>query len=182
MGAWSNLTLSFIGRANLLKMIAFPKLLCCRPCQYTSVPGIKSSLGLLYGRGKSRINFPDIKNYNLSTNLCVVQDWISGSSRFSPLTLEEQMYPSISLINLLHSPYSMLPAETKVNPMFMAPLCTWLMARKRLGLSDIFYNLTLIKIPQFQHCKAQPIFPYWSSRELSCEKPFGHSGEICTFY
>lgn len=187
LGAWSNFTLSFIGRANLLKMIMFPKLLYLfqtlpmylRPRDEKLInklfrtfiwqgkrPRIAYNI-LQQHKTHGGINFPDIKLYNLATNLCVLQDWISGSSKFSPLTLEAQIFPSTTLVNLLHSPYSGLPTGMKANPLFMAPWRTWQVTRKRLGLSDISYNLTfIIKIPDFtmanllQYFKTGPIVDF----------------------
>lgn len=135
--AWSKLTLSFIGRSNF---IAFPKLLY--PCHalpmYLRLRDKKlfnRTFCTFIWQGKHPcivlhilqqhklhrgVNFPDIKLYNLSANLCVIQNWFMDTSLYSPITLEGQLYPSISLPNLVHLAYSSLPAEVKCNPVFMA--------------------------------------------------------------
>lgn len=126
LGAWSHFTLSFLGMANRLKMIMFPELLYLfQSLPMYLCPETKKRINKLFRtftwqgkrpriaynilqQHKGGVNLPDIKLYNLSTNLCVLQDWISGSSKFSPLTLEAQIYPSTTLVNLLHSPFSLV--------------------------------------------------------------------------
>lgn len=114
------------------------------------------------------INFPDIRLYNLSANLRILKDWLMGTSAYSPTTLEGQIYPTTSLTNLLHLPYTTLPTEMKSNPLFMATWRTWVMSRRRLELSaNASVSLSFVRNPLFQNGRAHPIIQQWANMGLS---------------
>lgn len=114
------------------------------------------------------INFPDIRLYNLSTNLPVLQDWFMGTSIYSPTLLEGQLYPMISLPNLLHLPHSALSAEVKNNPLFMDSWRTWVQWRRKLNLSyTVSLSPSFVRNPQFQNGRAHSIFQHWALKGLT---------------
>lgn len=107
------------------------------------------------------IHFPDLRLYNLSTNLRVLQDWFKGTSFYSPTPLAAQRAPMVSLTNLLHLPHSALPAEVKNNPLIMASWRTWVQSRRKRNFSATdSLSLSFVRNLQFQDGRAHSIFQH----------------------
>uniref|UniRef100_A0A8C5QIR8 Reverse transcriptase domain-containing protein n=1 Tax=Leptobrachium leishanense TaxID=445787 RepID=A0A8C5QIR8_9ANUR len=177
--AWSSLPLSYMGRAALIKMTLFPKLLY--PLQVLPLllkPTDLRILNRLYAafiwQGKRAriplpalqqslarggINFPNIIDYNLAALYRYAVDWLNDTSHFVPLQVEQALLPSSSLSAFLHQSSPNVPPSLRSNPLLSSTKAAWIQIRRRLQLtwrttlwSPILHN------PHFQNASPAPIF------------------------
>lgn len=113
INTWKSFTLSYLGRANLQKMMEFPKLLyLLHSLPIYITPRDEKTINhqyrtFIWGGKKSRIafrtmqqtkinggiNFPNICDYNLAALARIAQDWLNDTAGFSVPKLEQRFLP-----------------------------------------------------------------------------------------
>uniref|UniRef100_A0A8C5LTV4 Reverse transcriptase domain-containing protein n=1 Tax=Leptobrachium leishanense TaxID=445787 RepID=A0A8C5LTV4_9ANUR len=186
--SWAKLPLSYLGRCNLIKMVAFPRLLY--PMQMlplllkrTDIAHIHALFTrFIWNGGKPRIalrklqlpynmgglNLPDIYSYNIAALYRIVADWISNSSRYTDCALDRAMCFPMSPLAVLHTPLAKIPPTQRFNPLLFAGREAWYRARKMRGLSwtsSIFQPL--LRNPAFQSGSAAAAFQVLATKDIT---------------
>uniref|UniRef100_A0A8C5WK84 Reverse transcriptase domain-containing protein n=1 Tax=Leptobrachium leishanense TaxID=445787 RepID=A0A8C5WK84_9ANUR len=177
--AWSSLPLSYLGRASLIKMTLFPKLLytiqvlplLLKPNDLQLFNRLYASfiwqdkrariplLNLQQPIARGGINFPNLLDYNLAALYRYVSDWLNDTSRFTALHVEQALLPASSLLAFLHQHSPAIPPPLRDNPLLSTTKLAWVRIRKRLQLSwQTSLWSPILHNPHFQNASPAPIF------------------------
>lgn len=192
---WKGFMLSYLGRANLIKMVEFPRLLyLLHSLPIYLSPKDEKAINFLYrtfiwGGKRSKIayrtlqqdrlnggiNFPNIRNYNLAALARIIQDWLNGTSGFANTELERSFSPRCSLPNLLHLPHDRLTDDIKGNPLLYTTWKGWCKMRSNWQTSHQYsLYLTFTYNLDFQEGCSHRTFHNWQRQGITSIKDILH--------
>lgn len=183
---WRDLTLSLIGRVNLIKMCILPKFLYLFQCIPFKIPkpffdDLNKSVRSFLWKGKpprvklstlqapyskGGLNLPDFRGYYLAAQFRSIWCWLHGDKCVARWLLIEQH-------QLKHVPLKSLPFLTSKktllnitkNPIILNSFSAWREAHAAIGLNiSLFRKAPLCDNPSMSHQITDGIMSDWASK------------------
>uniref|UniRef100_A0A803JAB7 Reverse transcriptase domain-containing protein n=1 Tax=Xenopus tropicalis TaxID=8364 RepID=A0A803JAB7_XENTR len=189
LNKWKTASLTFLGRAYLIKMIYFPMLLykiqmlpyylkqkdlklankIFREFIWTNKRPRIAMYKLQQTKTNGGINFPNLYNYNVAALLRHVGDWTYNTNTYSNLELEHTLMEATNLNFLLHLPPNELTTNQKNNPLFIHTYKAWHTIRhKHKTTKNLSLYLPWTGNTNFPSGLMTNVFAKWKQEGLHC--------------